>query len=162
MTAQVQKLFPDNRLVCSGCGKSTEAACACGVAYVPAGQRAADAVAASPEKSDRAIAADLGVGNATVSRVRRATVSHDTVVEPRTGRDGKTRRMPQKKAAPKYDSNYLTAACLRIDQAHEMGLNIKSLLPELRPKDCLDLAHRAQLVIRTWTKAIALLEDAGP
>jgi hypothetical protein len=30
-------------------------------------QRAAEAIAANPQKSDRAIAAELGVGNATVS-----------------------------------------------------------------------------------------------
>jgi hypothetical protein len=46
-----------------------------------------------PEMSDRAIAEECGVGNKTVSRMRAATVSNDTVGK-RLGRDGKARRMP--------------------------------------------------------------------
>jgi tricorn protease-like protein len=54
-------------------------------------QRAEDAIAANPEKSDRAIAAEIGVGNKTVSRAReRITVSGDTVAK-RIGRDGRAR-----------------------------------------------------------------------
>jgi len=56
---------------------------------VTAGQRAAQAVAAHPKKSDRAIAAEIGVSDTTVLRARKATASHEAV---RTGRDGKTRR----------------------------------------------------------------------
>ena len=57
----------------------------------PTGLRTAKAIAESPEKSDRAIAAELGVGNKTVSRARaKATVSPDTVG--RVGLDGKERR----------------------------------------------------------------------
>jgi hypothetical protein len=40
------------------------------VAYVPAGDRAAVAIAANPELSDRALAADIGVNNATFARGR--------------------------------------------------------------------------------------------
>ena len=54
-------------LECSKCGATVEAACNCAAAYVPAGARAAQAVAENPEKSDRAIAAELGVGSNTVS-----------------------------------------------------------------------------------------------
>ena len=62
--------------------------------------RAAEAVMANPEKSDRAIAADIGVSPMTVNRAR-STVP-DVTVE-RTGLDGKTRKMrkaPEKKPEP--------------------------------------------------------------
>jgi hypothetical protein len=85
------------RLACTSCGAETDAACNCNVAYAPAAQRAAEAVAANPEKSDRAIAEDIGVGHATVSRAR-STVSGETV-EKRVGKDGKARRLPKKAEA---------------------------------------------------------------
>lgn len=76
-------------LACSACGSIAEASCDCGVPYVPAGQRAIEAIRANPQKSDRAIAAELGIGNKTVSRARNALVSDDTPDE-RVGRDGKS------------------------------------------------------------------------
>jgi len=48
-----------------------DAACNCGAPYVPAGRRAAEAVATNPEKSDRAIAAEIGVDRETVARARK-------------------------------------------------------------------------------------------
>jgi hypothetical protein len=78
------------KICCSACGVSADAACDCGAPYLPVGQRAAEAIARNPEKSDRAIAAEIGVGNKTVSRARR-TVSRDTVAA-RVGLDGKARR----------------------------------------------------------------------
>jgi hypothetical protein len=96
---------------CSSCGASARAGCNCGVPYVPAGDRAAAAVAANPKKSDRAIAAEIGVGNATVSRARRkATVSCDTVVEKRTGKDGKARKQPSKKTERKPEPQAMNDA----------------------------------------------------
>jgi hypothetical protein len=56
---------------------------------VPAIARAAEAVAANPEKSDRAIAADLGVSRATVQRARNTGGSYEPP-EQRIGRDGKS------------------------------------------------------------------------
>jgi hypothetical protein len=49
-----------------------------------------EAIKANPGKSDRAIAADLGIGNKTVSRARNSLVSDDTPDEARIGRDGKS------------------------------------------------------------------------
>jgi hypothetical protein len=92
MTAQIHKLPLAGRLECPGCGASTEARCDCGVAYVPAGARAAKAVAENPGKSDRAIAAELGITHPTVAKARRAT-GKDLPVEPpatRTGKDGES------------------------------------------------------------------------
>jgi hypothetical protein len=64
----------------------------CGVGYKPKAVLAAEAITASPEKSDRAIADEIGVGKDTV---RRARVAHDAPVESRTGKDGRTRRLPE-------------------------------------------------------------------
>jgi hypothetical protein len=42
------------RIICTGCGAEANAACMCGVSYVPKAIRAAEAVKANPGKSDRA------------------------------------------------------------------------------------------------------------
>ena len=63
-TARLKLVVPPplaRKLECSACGATTDAACDCGASYTPAGARAAKAVAANPERSDRAIAAELGV-----------------------------------------------------------------------------------------------------
>lgn len=85
------------RLICSACGASGEGSCGCGAPYVPAGERAAAAVAANPAKSDRAIAKEIGVHHNTVAKARKATGDHSPV-EKRTGQDGKARKLPQPKA----------------------------------------------------------------
>jgi len=107
MTNVVQLQPAPGRWQCSACGASATAACDCGarLEYVSPGKLAADAIKANDRKSDRAIAAELGIGHATVSR-QRATVSNETVgkankstadysaPEKRQGRDGKLRRLP--------------------------------------------------------------------
>jgi predicted amidophosphoribosyltransferase len=60
------------QLECSVCGAGAVASCNCGAPYVSAGVRAAEAIAKNPEKSDRAIADDLGVGSNTVRRARKS------------------------------------------------------------------------------------------
>lgn len=85
---------PNHKLECSKCGTTVEAGCDCGVAYVPAGSRAAKALAANPKKSNRAIAAKIGVSRATVDRARKSTGSFEPVDE-RIGLDGKTRKPPE-------------------------------------------------------------------
>jgi hypothetical protein len=62
---------------------------------MPAGQRAAAAIAANPQMSDRAIAAEIGASHTTVQKARRATGNKLPVDdEARTGLDGKVRRLP--------------------------------------------------------------------
>ena len=85
-------------LECSKCGADAMATCDCGVAYVPAGTRAAAAVAANPEKSDRSIADEIGVSPTTVGKARKATV-HGGQLAKRVGKDGKARKLPQRPAA---------------------------------------------------------------
>ena len=77
------------RMICSGCGAEANASCNCGVSYVPAAKRVAEYDKTNPGKSTRQAAADLGIGNKTVSRARQSAVSHDTPATV-TGRDGKS------------------------------------------------------------------------
>lgn len=103
-------------LRCTKCGTGTACACGCGAPYVnehrampaveaPASalERASAAVAAHPEKSNRALAAEIGVAEPTVRRARRqikdAAVDDavddavDAAPESRVGRDGRRRRI---------------------------------------------------------------------
>jgi hypothetical protein len=80
---------------CSKCGVEASAACDCGAPYLPATARAAKAITENPGKSDRAIAAEIGVSDRTVNRAR-ATATHDAV-ESRVGLDGKARKQPAKR-----------------------------------------------------------------
>jgi hypothetical protein len=75
---------------CEACFAETEAACGCGVAYLPAGVLAARAVAASPEKSVREIAKETGVGKSTVGRARKAAVPNGTPPDESKGADATT------------------------------------------------------------------------
>jgi hypothetical protein len=62
------------------------ASCNCGVSCVAKSIRAAETIKSNPGKSNRAIAADLGISRHTVDRVRDSGGS----CEPRTGQDGKS------------------------------------------------------------------------
>lgn len=111
---------PTAKICCSACGVSADAACDCGAPYLPAGERAKQAIEANPQKSDRAIAAELGIGNKTVSRARQqSTVSRDTVRQSkRIGKDGKERRVPVREAITKA-SKKLSAAAIEVHRAHD-------------------------------------------
>jgi hypothetical protein len=85
------------KIECSSCGATADAACDCGAPYVSAGAKAAKAVAANPEKSNRAIAAEIGVGLGTVNRARKLTEPNGSV-EKRVGLDGKARKHPTRRA----------------------------------------------------------------
>jgi transposase-like protein len=86
-----------NMLHCSQCGAVVEAPCDCRAPfiYMSAGKAAAEAIKRNPEKSDRAIAAEIGIGPETVRRARISTASNGAV-EKRVGRDGRQRKMPIK------------------------------------------------------------------
>lgn len=114
------------RLECSACGAEANASCDCHKPYVPASARAAKAVAENPDKSDRAIAAEIGVSPMTVNRAR-PTVTDDTVE--RVGLDGKVRKLPRRTPKEFYatpddedeDDNSATAIWLRIDAARDLA-----------------------------------------
>jgi len=80
-------------LCCVKCGAKAKPGCQCDAAYVPARVYAAQAVGAHPEKSDRAIAAAIGVDAKTVAKARKATAEKSAVAK-RIGRDGKARKLP--------------------------------------------------------------------
>lgn len=83
-------------LRCSGCGTTQEAACDCGVGYLPLGAIAAMALSRSPEKSNGMIAEELGISEITVRRAREKQPRQNDGVERRLGRDGKIRKQPTK------------------------------------------------------------------
>jgi hypothetical protein len=89
------------QIVCSACGATADAACACGAPYLPAGERAAKAVIENPGMSDRGIADQIGVSHPTVAKARKQSTGKDLPVEKRTGRDGKARKLPAPKANAK-------------------------------------------------------------
>jgi len=98
MTATVIKMSIQ-RMICTGCGAEANASCNCGKAYMPASVRASEAIAANPDKSDRAIAEELGVSPTTVGKARGAQVSSSGHVTERTGRDGKQYSVKQRSPA---------------------------------------------------------------
>src|SRR6516162_6083805 len=109
-------------LECSECGARASASCKCGAPYVPARARAVAVLTEHPEKSDRAIAAEIGVGHATVSRAR-STVPDETVDE-RIGRDGKVRRLPRRRSMEYRDdeeANAYKIFMIRADLAVEFA-----------------------------------------
>jgi len=82
------------QLQCTMCGAETHASCSCGAIYRPKAQRAAEAVADHPEKSNRALAKEIGVSYETIRQARASTDNHLSVDEPRVGLDGKKRKLP--------------------------------------------------------------------
>jgi hypothetical protein len=128
----------DRRLACTACGASATASCDCGVAYAPAGARAAAAIAAHPEKSDRAIAAEEGIGRETVRRARKSTAPCGAVE--RIGLDGKTRKLPskpvEKKNAPAKTPVSVTPAMVppvTIESLRELVIELAREFGKLRP-----------------------------
>jgi hypothetical protein len=95
-TANVVSIPVTVALECSKCGATGEGTCNCGVSYEPARERAAKAIQQNPELSNRALAAQEGVSEATMRRERQRTASHDAV-ETRTGRDGRRRKLPTRR-----------------------------------------------------------------
>jgi hypothetical protein len=104
---QLQLIKP-TEIQCSACGAISTAACGCGAPYIPAFKRAAKAITEAPKKSDRAIAAEIGVNRRTVVKARNQLAQSapveekrlpgkDFPVDTRVGRDGKVRHLPKKK-----------------------------------------------------------------
>jgi hypothetical protein len=130
------------RMVCTGCGAEANASCNCGKPYVPKSLRAAEAIRANPEKSNRAIAADIGVDEKTVRKARDEPTADQSAVDTRIGLDGKERKMPEKKpeAEPEadvdpepigftaLDYNGLSKEYEKLQKAHEKLLRKQPLL----------------------------------
>jgi hypothetical protein len=149
------------RLECSACGAEANASCDCHKPYVPASAKAAAAVAANPEKSDRAIAAEIGVHKNTVARAREAT-GPDGPVE-RIGLDGKTRKLPQRAprgfyAIPEGDAeptaeDHENSLLLRAATARELA----EIAFHGRPTD--ELVDAARATAAAWENLAHQLEQ---
>ena len=137
MTATVIKMSIQ-RMVCTGCGAEANASCNCGVAYQPKSVRAAEAVKANPEKSDRAIAAEIGVSQPTVSKARKDLEATDKElsVDERIGLDGKTRKLPEKKQEPEKKPDE------EADDDDTPGLTVLDYDGLLKEYEKLQTAHR--------------------
>jgi hypothetical protein len=144
--------FAVQRLSCSECGAEANASCNCGKPYIPAKVRAAEAIKANPQKSDRAIAADIGVSHTTVQEARKSTGNNLPVDEPRIGLDGKTRKMlkPDKDAGPKNLRNaFLMNAAVSEMHAVYYG-----------PVDA-DIVRACRQTANAWNKLVESLEKAN-
>jgi hypothetical protein len=75
-------------LICPQCHAKAQTKCDCGIGYIPAGDLARQEVIRNPQKSDRAIAKQLGITHPTVAAARKA-VGKNLPGERRQGRDGK-------------------------------------------------------------------------
>ena len=131
---------------CSKCGVEAAAACDCGAPYLPATARAAKAVAAHPEKSDRSIAAEIGVSAPTVGKARKATVK-DFTVEPRVGLDGRVRHLPKTKQNDDDDEDMPTEAEAEESRVAE---------PDEIKSNFLDTIDRHAAVVRAYKKVFAV------
>jgi hypothetical protein len=130
MTAQVVKLRPSKSigsLRCEECGAPGKAGCNCGARYIPANEYAAKAVAANPEKSDRAIAADIGVSDFTVRKARQSGASNHAP-DKRIGKDGK--KQPAKKTKKPPDvRQQVNKQCKRLtDFTHDYEMDFRAWL----------------------------------
>jgi hypothetical protein len=98
------------RYECPKCGNN----CQCGVPYVPKTMRAAEAIKANPETSNRAIAKEIGADKVTVDRARKKLEQSGDVspVAERIGLDNVARKVPEPEppAATFLDKPWLALA----------------------------------------------------
>jgi hypothetical protein len=87
--------FAVQRMICTGCGAETNATCNCGKPYLPKAERARRAIEESREKSNVALAKEIGVDEKTIRKARAA--SDQSEPERRIGLDGKS--YPAKRVA---------------------------------------------------------------
>lgn len=151
------------RMVCTACGSEANASCNCGKPYVPAKQRAAEAIKANPQKSNRAIADEIGVSKDTVRKVRETTGDQSPVE--RVGLDGKTRKMPTLRVVEEEPddteadieadiepANYRGAFLIRADQAKQFASYSGPVTPEI--------IAMARQVAMVWNNLAAQLEKS--
>jgi hypothetical protein len=113
-TATIEQPAPLRaQLHCSGCGVTIDAACNCGKPYISAGEAAAKAIEADPQKSNNSIAKEIGVSEPTVRRIRGSLkdepVPSNGGPAKRKGTDGKsypatkTKKPPERRQAKKSE-----------------------------------------------------------
>jgi hypothetical protein len=110
----------DRHIFCSKCGAQGEAGCDCGAEYISASAFAAKALARNPEKSNRAIAAEIGVDDKTVAKARHAAGADNSAPGKRQGQDGKmypskSKSQVTRRAKPEELEGYSPKAKRHID-----------------------------------------------
>jgi hypothetical protein len=121
-----QAAQPD-RLECVKCHATVEAKCNCGAGYkaVRAGA-ATDAAIADPanqEKSNRVLAEEIGVGEATVRRARKAGASNDAPKK-RTGKNGVAQSTTKRKPGPSQ-TDKMNAAIAAVEPLVRAGVPLQ-------------------------------------
>jgi hypothetical protein len=140
------------RMVCTGCGAEANTSCNCGKAYVPMAVRAAEAIKANPEKSDRAIAADIGVAPNTVKTARDELRSTAQLEDgERIGLDGKTRKLPKKP----------DDAELERDRKECVALNQKAIEAERERAEYLEMTPEGLVVLAEQAADLAEMFSAS-
>ena len=120
------------RMICTACGAEANASCTCGVAYTPKSIRAAEAIKADPEKSDRAIAEEIGTSPTTVGKARQQ-VSTDWTPDQHVGRDGKS--YPATAPRPRLPSYIPTQADTARGLTTQAQRHLDRIIPLLRQMD---------------------------
>lgn len=157
----IQIQMPHKRLAlsCTKCGSMADATCDCGSPYIPARERAAEAIAANPARSNVAIAREIGVNEKTVRNAR--ITSDHSEVDGRMGLDGKVRRLPTRRPdepEPGIEddiedpANYRTAFLLRVDQAGRFAAYSGPITKEL--------VAAARQVAAKWSNLAQKMEDS--
>jgi len=108
-----QKVSGKFALRCSDCGAMAEAACNCGVGYIPAGEYAKKLAAEHPEMSNRAVAEKGGVSEPTIRRARAGASFDAPDQQKRTGRDGKLYSTTQSPRKPRINKVEAIAETLK-------------------------------------------------
>ncbi len=147
------RIYPVERktvvaLVCSKCGAAGEGSCACNEPYLPTpGERAAEAVAEEPSRSDRAIAQEIGVAPNTVRRARR--VAPHGATETRIGTDGKNypSSHPLRNAALDGDTS---EPCVSITSDGDDVFTEGPKLRELAEDDIFRQRDKAYTAVLVW------------
>jgi hypothetical protein len=132
------------QLRCSKCGVTVDAACNCGVGYVPASEYAAKAVADNPGKSNYVIAGETGLSESTVRRAR-PDASKDVTAR-RTGRDGKSypsRRKSKTTTQPKPEAQPLDKALSALTQIEQLTDDLGKAIGGNARSDIVDSRIRA-------------------
>lgn len=161
MTANVVSFRkPALEIGCTGCGATVDAACDCGVPYMPAGQRAAAAIEANPHKSNRAIAEEIGVSEGTVRSVRKST-AQDYAVEPRVGMDGKVRRMPSRRDNDNAEDAFAPATPMERKASFLIFSNEALLMAQYEGPIDGDVLRAAKATASAWCRLVQIMEQGS-
>jgi hypothetical protein len=113
--------------VCSECGTAASPRCNCGATFISKTELASRALAANPGKSNVMVAEAIGVSESTVRAARSETQPRrNNEVEERVGKDGKTRKMPNRKPESDKPTKAGTRKSKPTDESIEDGFDTKA------------------------------------